>query len=84
MNNKQQPQQMNINVDLNKSQAIKSPEGNQLFGQAVVLRKISKFITGTSEDAVVPIPVFYDIATGKVLLELLPKELKEEFASEQE
>ena len=37
MNKQQQPPQMNINVDLNKSQAIKSPEGNQLFGQAVVL-----------------------------------------------
>ena len=45
----------------------------------LVLRKISKFLTGTAEDAVIPIPVFTDIKTGKILIELLPKELREEY-----
>jgi DNA polymerase III delta prime subunit len=36
---------------------------------------------GTSEDGVIPIPVFYDVVTGKVLVELLPKELRDEFTS---
>jgi hypothetical protein len=29
-----------------------------------------------------PIPVFYDIKTGEILTETLPKELREEFESE--
>jgi hypothetical protein len=72
-------QQLNINVDIKNSTAIKSPEGNQVFAEGVILRKVSKFITGTSEDGVIPIPVFYDVKSGKVLVELLPKELRAEF-----
>jgi hypothetical protein len=72
-------QQLNINVDIKNSTAIKSPEGNQVFQEGVILRKVSKFITGTSEDGIIPIPVFFDVKSGKVLIELLPKELRAEF-----
>jgi hypothetical protein len=72
-------QQLNINVDIKNSTAIKSPEGNQVFQEGVILRKVSKFITGTSEDGIIPIPVFFDVKSGKVLVELLPKELRAEF-----
>jgi hypothetical protein len=43
------------------------------------LRKVSKFVSGTPEDALVPIPVFYDLDTKKILAESLPKELREEY-----
>ena len=77
MNNK--PPQVNSNIDIKNTTAIKSPDGNQVFSEGVILRKVSKFITGTSEDGVIPIPVFYDVKSGKVLIELLPKELRDEF-----
>ena len=48
----------------------------------MILRKVSKFITGTSEDGIIPIPVFFDVKTGKVLVELLPKELRAEFEND--
>ncbi len=73
------PEQMKMNVDIRQSTPIKSEEGNQIFQEVTVLRKISKFLTGTSEDAVIPIPVFIDTKTGKILIELLPKELREEY-----
>jgi hypothetical protein len=72
-------EQLKMNVDIKQSTPIKSEDGNQIFQEAVVLRKISKFLAGTSEDAVVPIPVFIDVKTGKVLIELMPKELREEY-----
>lgn len=72
-------EQMQMKVDITQSTPIVSPEGNQVFQEAVVLRKISKFIAGTSEDAVVPIPVFIDVKTGKILIDMLPKELREEY-----
>jgi hypothetical protein len=68
-----------MNVDIKQSTPIKSEEGNQVFQEAVILRKMSKFLTGTSEDAVIPIPVFIDLKTGKILTELMPKELKVEY-----
>ena len=76
MNQEKQPQ---MNVDIKQTTPIESAEGNQVFQEAVVLRKVSKFLVGTSEDAVIPIPVFIDVKTGKILTELLPKELREEY-----
>jgi len=81
MNNKPQ---MNVNIDIKNTKAITSPEGNQVFAEGVILRKISRFVAGTTEDAVMPIPVFYDVQTGKVLVDTLPKELRAEFTDEQE
>jgi hypothetical protein len=73
--------QLNVNVDIKASTPITSPDGNHVFTEGVILRKISKFVAGTSEDAIVPIPCFYDVSTGKVLVELLPKELRDEYAN---
>ena len=77
----QKPQNPNVNVDIKSTTPITSPEGNHVFAEGVILRKVSKFIAGTTEDAIMPIPVFYDVVTGKVLIELLPKEVKEEYAN---
>ena len=71
--------QMNVNIDIKNTRPITSPEGNQVFAEGVILRKVSRFVTGTQEDGVIPIPCIYDVATGKVLVELLPKELRAEF-----
>ena len=73
----QQPQ---MNLDLSKTTAIDTPSGGKIWQQGMIVRKVSKFITGTSEDAIVPIPVFYDPETGNILEDTLPKELREEYA----
>jgi hypothetical protein len=72
---------LNVNIDIKSSQPITSPEGNHIFAEGVILRKVSKFVAGTAEDAIIPIPVMYDVVTGKVLVELLPKELRDEYAN---
>jgi hypothetical protein len=46
----------------------------------MIIRKVSKFVVGAQEDALVPIPVFYDPETGNILEDTLPKELREEYA----
>ena len=73
----QQPQ-----IDLNNTQGLKTEDGSSVFQQGIILRKISKFITGTSEDALMPIPVFYDPKTGKIVVDSFPKELRDELADE--
>jgi hypothetical protein len=72
-------EQLKMNVDIKQSTPIVDADGNQIFQEAVILRKMSKFLTGTSEDAVIPIPVFIGIKTGKILIDMLPKELREEY-----
>ena len=72
----QQPQ---LNVDLKNTQSIETPNGGVVFQQGVILRKVSKFVVGSNEDAVLPIPVFYDPSTGKILVETLPQELRDEY-----
>ena len=74
-----QEQQMQLNIDIKQTMPIESEDGNQVFQEAVVLRKASKFLVGTSEDAIIPIPVFIDVKTGKILTALLPKEIREEY-----
>ena len=75
-----QQQQPQMNLDLSKTTAIDTPSGGKIWQQGMILRKVSKFVTGTSEDAIVPIPVFYDSETGKILEDTLPRELREEYA----
>ena len=74
----QQAQQMQMNIDLKNTQKVEF-DGNVLVGEAFVLRKVSKFVTGQSEDGVMPIPVFYDLVSGKILKETLPKDLQDEY-----
>jgi len=80
MNN--QPNQQQLNIDLTNTQAIKNFDGGTIFAQGVILRKVSKFVAGTDEDAMMPIPVFYDPSTKKILTDSVPKELREELKDE--
>ena len=69
-----------LSIDLGKSEAILNSSGDHIWHQGAILRRVSKFITGMAEDAIVPISVFYDPKTGKILQELIPSELKSEFS----
>ena len=75
-NQQQQPGQQ---IDLNNTEAVFNSSGSPLFLQGVIVRKVSKFITGTAEDSLISIPVFYDPETKQILENTLPPELREEF-----
>ena len=74
-----QPQQQQPNIHLKNTTAIETEGGGRIWQQGALLRKVSKFVTGTDADAVMPIPVFYDPESGKILEDSLPKELREEY-----
>jgi hypothetical protein len=78
----QQAPQQGPPIDLKNTTAIKNFDGGFIFQQGVVLRTVSKFVMGTDEDALLPIPVFYDPATKKILKSSVPKELREELADD--
>jgi hypothetical protein len=73
----QQPQ-----IDLKNTTEVKNFNGGSIFQQGVILRKVSKFVAGTNEDALMPIPVFYDPETNKILTDSVPKDLREEMKDE--
>jgi len=68
---------MNMNIDLKNTESVEHKNG-KVWVQGFIIRKVSKFVTGTAEDAYMPIPVFYDPATGEILQGTLPKELRDE------
>lgn len=71
--------QPEVNIDLATTTAVIGHSDNHLFGQAFILRKVSKFIVGSNEDALIPIPVFYDLDSRKIIKDSLPPELREEY-----
>ena len=77
-----QPQQPQLNVDLKSTEAIKNADGKSIFQSGVILRRISKFVDGTDNDAIMPIPVFYDPTNGKILGEGIQVELRDELKDE--
>lgn len=70
---------MKLNIDLKSAETVYSPGGNCIFAEGVILKKISKFVAGTPEDAIIPIQVLYDINTNKILLDMIPSDLRDEF-----
>jgi|TARA_B100001094_G_scaffold261084_1_gene261741 hypothetical protein len=70
-------QQQMPNIDLKNTESVEHKNG-KVWAQGFVIRKISKFVAGTPEDAFMPIPVFYNPADGEIFQETLPKELRDE------
>ena len=68
-----------LNIDFQNTTSVEGFDGCKLFGQAVVIRKVSKFIMGTDEDMLMPIPVFYDLESKKILVDSLPKDIRDEY-----
>lgn len=70
----QQP--MNLNLSLDKTTPIVCDEcGCESFIQVTFLRKVSKFIAGTDQDALIPIPSFACSKCGHVNDEFQPKNI---------
>jgi hypothetical protein len=73
--------ELKMNFDLKATTGLHTENGSPVWQEGVILRKVSKFIAGTPEDAIVPIPVFFDPETGKMLEGMVPKDLREEYAN---
>ena len=76
-------EKINLNITLDKTTAVVCGKcENEVFIEGMMLRKASRFVTGTAQDALIPIPVFYDVESGEILLETLPKELRKEYGGD--
>lgn len=67
--------ELNMNVSLKDTTAINCEECEwEIFTEGIMLRKISRFVTGTTQDALMPIPVFACAKCGHVNKDFLPKD----------
>ena len=80
MNEVQNPQQPQMNIDLKNTESVTNASDGVVFQQGFILRKVSKFVAGTDEDALLPVPVFFDPTTQKIVGEALHPDLREELA----
>lgn len=74
-----QNEQPRLNIDLKNTEKVETPDGNYVFAEGLILRKASRFAVGTTQDAMIPIPVFYDVKTGNILKDTLPGDIKDEY-----
>ncbi len=67
-------QQQQLRLDIDKTTSIVCEEcGSEVFREGVMIRKASRFLTGTPQDALIPIPVFTCAKCGHVNEMFLPK-----------
>jgi uncharacterized Zn finger protein len=72
-------QQQNLNITLDKTTSMACDEcGKETFREVYMLRKASRFVTGTPQDALIPIPVFACAECGHVNNEFLPQQLRDQ------
>ena len=56
-----------MNIDLNNTTEIVCEScGNPTFKEVLFIRKVSKFISGTSQDGMIPIPTFACSTCGNI------------------
>ena len=68
--------QQQLNIPLEKSTPLVCEEcQNETFKQVFFLRTVSKFIAGTDQDALIPIPSFACSKCGHVNEKFQPKNL---------
>lgn len=73
-----------LNLDITKTQPILTKNGGKVWQQGFILRKASRFLTGSNEDQIIPIPVFYDSSNGDICREGMPENMSFLFEDESE
>jgi hypothetical protein len=71
LNQKQQPA-----IDISQTFKIACECGHSLFEQSFALRKVSALVTGTGQEAIIPIQLFTCKECGTILKSTIPPELK--------
>jgi uncharacterized Zn finger protein len=76
-------QQMSLNIGLDKTSSVSCDKCNgQVFQEGVLLRKASRLLTGTAQDALIPIQVFACMNCGNVNEEFLPLQMRQQSQSQ--
>jgi len=61
------------NIDLSKTEAVECQCGGKLFQEGYYIRTLSKFLAGTTQDALIPVATFYCVKCLEVHPKFEPK-----------
>lgn len=76
MNNNQKPVQLKVSLD-RTTPVVCEECGSLAFQEALMLRKVSKFLTGDAQDGIIPISTFVCSKCGHINADFYPKELSD-------
>jgi hypothetical protein len=66
-----------ININLEQTTELKCEKcQGTIFNEGVMLRKASKFLTGSTQDSLIPVGCFYCVSCKHVNEDLLPLEMR--------
>ena len=71
MQNSQEQPQINIPMDKTTPMVCESC-GSSVFQEGYLIRKASKFLTGSPQDSIIPIGTLFCVKCGHVNVDLLP------------
>jgi len=70
-------EQQQLNISLDKTTGISCDKcQNEVFQEVLLLRKVSRFLTGQAQDGVIPVSVFACTKCSHVNNEFLPAPLR--------
>ena len=70
-------QQAQISIQLEKTLPITCEKcGGEVFHDVLFLRKVSKFLTGSPKDSLLPVPSFACVKCGHVNEEFIPAQFR--------
>jgi hypothetical protein len=75
---------MSLNLDISKTSPVLTKTGGKIWQQGFIIRKASRFLIGSDEDQIIPIPVFYDPESGEISREGMPDNMSFLFEDESE
>lgn len=66
--------------DLKTTAGVKCSNcNNQIFAEGIILRKASKFLTGTTQDSLIPLPIFYCVKCSHPINGMIPLVIRNEY-----
>jgi uncharacterized Zn finger protein len=68
------PVKMNINLE-DTTEITCDECGNEVFNAGLLLRKVSRFLSGDAQDGMAPVQTFYCVKCGHVNNDFYPPEL---------
>jgi|TARA_R110001592_G_scaffold229881_1_gene486544 hypothetical protein len=83
MNNKTGPLgPTDANLDFSRTEPLETWSGEILWQSGYIIRKVPKEVSGLDQETIVPIQVFYDPKTGRILDNTLPPSIREEITGQ--
>ena len=78
MSDFKQPQIEQPRVNIEDTEMV-TDDNCAVYNEGFILRKANRFLVGSDRDQYIPIPIIFNVKTGKPLFEMIPQEVRQEY-----